>query len=286
MKAESKEFLDLSFENIYKHDGITSLYELYKQYTEFEVVDINHLKTSAKDFCEYLRNNTQNFLDCNNYSRSAFSKSIDSFERSIDVYFERYLNDVYRRFAKLVFEVSPNKEKESVLEVGAGRIPSSSIWLSQDVDKVKTIDTEFYLSKGCLLNLGVDSEEKFFDKNASVAGASFVVGRCPCSAIRHMVKKCAEANVPYLIKLCDCDIVAPKKYVVDFSSSWAGVLPDYDSNVKLYKDFAYNLDITNEQLDRLIQSYDSNPPSRARRVKVIRYYNKGEFIKEEEEPIC
>ena len=140
----------------------------------------------------------------------------------------------------MVYEVSPSKDKEIVLDVGAGRIPSSSIWLGEKVKKVASIDCEFYISGEALEEMNVEATEAYFDKFTSVDGYTFVVGRCPCTAIKYMVQKCANANIPYLIKLCDCDIVAAQRYI-NKANSWDTVLLGYDENVKFYKDYAYNL---------------------------------------------
>jgi len=266
MKEISRKFLDEYFKYIYKHDGVMGLYDLYKIYSEFEVDDISQLKVSVSDFCDYLKNNIQKLRIRNDYPEAVFIRSIESFNRSIDSYMDRYLNDVYKRFAKLTYELSPSRRDEKVLEVGAGKIPSSSLWLRKDVSQVKTIDTEFYLSKSCLKNLGVDSEEKFFDKTSDIGDASFVVGRCPCTAIKYMVKKCANKNIPYLIKLCDCDIVVPSRYSSSLNS-WREVLRELNPENKIFRDYAYKLDVSEEQLKGVLDLYDNDPPVGARRGK-------------------
>ena len=284
MRQESLYFLE-SYLDMYVHEGVDSIYEFYKYYSSFEVHSINDLMDSVNEFCEYLRRNVSSIKRNGTFSDDAILKTLESFKRSISVAIQRYSHDNYKNFAKLVYELSPSKEKESVLEVGSGKIPSSSIWLKEKVDKVLTIDTEFYLSKLALENMNVQSKEHLFGKYSNIDGASFVVGRCPCSAIKHMVKKCAEKNIPYLIKLCDCDIVASNKFANAFNT-WSTILPEYDPEVKIFNDFAYNLDVSKEQIAKIISLYDSDSPRRARRpVRIVRCYDNGKLIDEKEEMI-
>lgn len=280
MRKESEEFLEECLK-FYQFDGIDSIFDLYKQYSSFEVASIYELKNSVIEFCEYLRRNVSKIKSNVEISEGNILKTIGAFNRSIAVAAERYLSEGYKNFSKLAFEVSPNKVNESILDVGAGKIPSTSLWLAQNMKKVTSMDDSFYLSKVSLKNMGVESKEMYFNSATPVDEYSFVIGRCPCYAIKHMVKKCSEANVPYLIKLCDCDIVVAEKYMKN-KNVWADILPEYDKNVKLYNDFAYNLDISERQLVNLIERYDSRPPLRAKRVKIVRYYNKGELVSEEE----
>ena len=144
---------------------------------------------------------------------------------------------------------------------------------------VNTIDTQFYLSNVSLKNMNVCSQERVFNSSSKVQDYSFVVGRCPCSAIKHMVNKCVESNIPYLIKLCDCDIAAAQRYMKNLNG-WASILTEYDSGVRFFKDFAYNLDVTEDQLSSLIKKYDGRPPVRARRVRVVRCYEDGKMVEE------
>lgn len=280
MRKENREFID-SYLNVFTYSGIDSLFELFKSYSTLDVFSLQDLKRSVNEFCDYIKDNASKIKTKDGYSEDVVIRALESFKRSIMVSIDRYLSDDYKNFANMVFELSPSKRKERVLDVGAGRIPSSSIWLAQNMKEVATIDNEFYLSGVSLKNMNVSAIESYFNCSTDVSNYSFVVGRCPCLAIRQMVKKCSEANIPYLIKLCDCDVRVANKYVNN-DNAWRVVLPDYDKNVKFYKDFAYNLDVNEKQLASIIEKYDSKPPLRARRVKVIRYYENGNLINEEE----
>ncbi len=283
MKDISKEFLD-DYLPYFIYDGVDSLFELYKIYSTFEVKNIQDLKQSIKDFCVYILNNVDKVPRKENFTNQSVRKGLESFSRSINVSVDRYTSDNYRKFAQMVYEVSPSKDKEIVLDVGAGRIPSSSIWLGEKVKRVASIDCEFYISGEALEEMNVEATEAYFDKFTSVGGYTFVVGRCPCTAIKYMVQKCANANIPYLIKLCDCDIVAAQRYI-NKANSWDMVLLGYDENVKFYKDYAYNLDVSRAQLEKLVEEYDSLAPPRARRVKTVLYFDNGNMVGQEEEMI-
>ena len=280
MKIESLNFLAKYLE-FYVHDGIDGLYEFYKDYSTYEVTSIDELKSSVNDFCEYLKDNVGLIKRKYGYIDSSIIRSIFSFKRSIMHSIDRYLNDAYRDFSKLVYEVSPNKENEKILEVGSGRIPSSSIYLAGAVKKILTMDSEFYLSDASLKNMGVDSRERLFDESVNVDGFSFVVGRSPCSAIKHMVSSCRKADIPYLIKLCDCEIIASKK-LYGVYRTWNNILLERDDKVKIYKGFAYNLDVNERDLDLLLEKYDKNIPERTRKLKIDpAFYEQLKIIEEE-----
>lgn len=283
MTNENKEFLNFCLKN-YIHDDIDDVFSLYKDYTSVSVKSLDDMNSSVEDFCQFLKSNLKSIKMSKVYSDQALIKSIDAFKRSMIVYIDRYLSEDYSNFAKMVFELSPSKKNESLLDVGAGRIPSTSIWLAQNMKDVCSIDTQFHLSKVCLKNMNVNAQERIFNAASSVYGYSFVVGRCPCSAIRHMVKKCAEQNIPYLIKLCDCDIVVARRYIKE-DNVWKVVLSEYDSDVKFFRDYAYNIDASEEQVAKIIEQYDSKAPIRARRTWSIKQYSKGALIKECEKEI-
>jgi len=282
MKKSTIEFLDACL-NEYVYSGFDSIFSFYKLYSGCEIESIFDIKKSVNEFCEYLKRNVSRIKRIEKFNNDAvILKTIDSFERSINVSIERYLDNKYKKFSDMICELAPNGSNEKILEVGAGRIPSSSIWMKEKVDKVLTIDTQFYLSKNALMNMGVNSEEMTFNVDSNIDGATFVVGRCPCSAIKHMIRKCAEQNLPYLIKLCDCDIVLARKYMAGLKS-WENILPEYDQRAKIYKGFAYNLDVSKELLEKLIEKYDTPAPPRARRVAgVVLNYNNGVLVNEEE----
>ena len=57
-----------------------------------------------------------------------------------------------------------------------------------------------------------------------------------------MVEKCAKANIPYLIKLCDCELIVRKRNS-GVKPTWGSVLSQSDDGVKIYKNFAYNFKV-------------------------------------------
>ncbi len=281
MRKEGLEFLDRALE-FYVHDGLDGVYDLYKDYSAYALETPSDLKDSVIEFCNFLNNNLYRIKRKYGCSDESILRAVASFKRSILFTMDRYMSEPYQNFANLVYELSPSKSKEKVFEVGAGKIPSSSIYLADRVDQIKTIDSEFYISKVGLQNLGVDSEERFFNSSSKIDGYSFVVGRCPCSAIKYMVEKCAQANIPYLIKLCDCELIVRKRNS-GVKPTWGSVLLQADADVKIYKNFAYNLDVSEEMLDKLIERYDMNPTKKLKNLIVdSSFFEKIKFVEDEE----
>ena len=121
----------------------------------------------------------------------------------------------------------------SILDVGPGRIPFSSILLAKDGYDVTAMDN-FHLSDVCLSGLNVKSYRQFFNEKTNIKGFDVVVGRKPCSAIDGIVSAC-KGKTPYFMKMCPCE--TPNNNI----SYWKDILPGLDKGVKFYKDYAYNL---------------------------------------------
>ena len=172
MKREVKEFID-TYLAIYVHSGIDELFDFFKYYSSLEIFLMSDLKNAVNEFCDYLKTKVSIIKRSGFFTEESVVKSLESFKRSISVSIDRYLSDDYKNFSQLIFEVSPNKQNEIILDVGAGRIPSSSIWLSEKVKSVTSMDNEFYLSRLCLKNMRVDSVESYFNGSSDVSKYSF-----------------------------------------------------------------------------------------------------------------
>ena len=135
-----------------------------------------------------------------------------------------------------------------ILDVGSGELPVSSILFGKSHDDVKSMDKSFLFSKQCLENYNVDSILQFFTNKTDITDYGFVTGNRPCSAIESIVLKCSSENKPFFLQTCDCEI--PRMYN-DWSDYFAS-FRELDGKVKFYEDFVYNVDISEDTLEKII----------------------------------
>ena len=93
-----------------------------------------------------------------------------------------------------------------VLDVGPGSVPTSSIMMGREFDKVSAMDRSFRLSNESLNSLNVNPIEEYMNRDTDVRNYDMVVGCMPCSAIDVMVYLCAKYKKPYVIKTCACEL--------------------------------------------------------------------------------
>lgn len=164
-------------------------------------------------------------------------------------------------FAEIVKHLTSPSAK--VLDVGSGDIPASSIIMAETFGQTTSMDTAIELPETTLERLGVEPQKQLFDKSTSVKGYDMVVGKYPCSAIVPMITNCAKDGVPYIIKLCNHDIPIPNtpKYISDWQQGWQSILPDIDSYIKFYDEYAFNVDVPEEKVKQIIDEHERNIPS-------------------------
>ena len=251
MKETSKAFLD----NVllqFKIESRDDIMELYKLYSAVEIDSYAGIADSTTDFFEYLQKNLR--LNDDRRVKSAF----ESAQRMIGEMMNKLTFDSFeKKFAKTVLELSPTQTANAhILDVGPGSMPYSSLAMGVEAKRVSAMDKDFILTIESLKAMNVDAMENLFDENTSVDDYDFVVGRCPCSAIGHIVAQCSKANKPYFIELCNCNVPNRKTYLRDEHGNeihtWKNVLPDIDPNVKFYEDYAFNLDASSEQVKRVV----------------------------------
>ncbi len=257
MKESSMEFLQnalMQIEIKSKYDVI----ELFKLYSAVEIDSYSTIIDSTNEFFEFLRQILP-------YTNSQQSKcAIESAEKIICFDVSRLSLRTYEKtFAKTVLDLSPTAPNHAhILDVGPGNMPISSLVLGQSAKSVSAMDKEFIFAIESLKNMNVNAMENFFDKNTSVDDYDFVVGRCPCTAIEHIVAKCKKLNKPYFIELCNCALPNRKTYLRDENGNelhtWRNVLPDIDPNVKFYDDYAFNLDASPEQVKSVIDKINES----------------------------
>lgn len=157
-----------------------------------------------------------------------------------------------QQFAEIVGKLSGTNV--SILDVGAGDIPYSSILLGDTKQSVTTMDRRFELSPETLKRLNVDAETSYFTEGTDISKYDIVVGQRPCSAIEKMVKECVKQNKPYFIELCNCHI--PPSKTPGKPAVWSEILPEIDSYVRFYGDYAFNLDATEAQVRQVIEDHE------------------------------
>lgn len=157
-----------------------------------------------------------------------------------------------QQFAEIVSELSGTNV--TILDVGAGDIPYSSILLGDTKTSVSAMDRKFEFSPETLQRLNVDTKRQYFTEGTDLSQYDLVVGQRPCSAIEKMVKECVKQNKPYFIELCNCHI--PPSKTPGKPAVWSEILPEIDSYVRFYGDYAFNLDATEEQVRQVIEDHE------------------------------
>ena len=157
-----------------------------------------------------------------------------------------------QQFADIVTKLSGTNV--SILDVGAGDFPYSSILLGDSKDSVTTMDRRFELDNEVLNRLNVEPKLQYFTEGTDISKYDIVVGQRPCSAIEKMVKECVKQNKPYFIELCNCHI--PPSKTPGKPAVWTEILPEIDSYVRFYGDYAFNLDATEEQVRQVIEDHE------------------------------
>ena len=157
-----------------------------------------------------------------------------------------------QQFADIVSKISGTNV--SILDVGAGDIPYSSILLADEKSAVATMDRKFEFGPDVLERLNVDTKMQYFTEGTDISKYDLVVGQRPCSAIEKMVKECVKQNKPYFIELCNCHI--PPSKTPGKPAVWTEILPEIDSYVRFYGDYAFNLDATEEQVRQVIEDHE------------------------------
>lgn len=157
-----------------------------------------------------------------------------------------------QQFADIVSKISGTNV--SILDVGAGDIPYSSILLGDSKQAVTTMDRKFELGPDVLERLNVEQKLEYFTNGTDISKYDLVVGQRPCSAIEKMVKECVKQNKPYFIELCNCHI--PPSKTPGKPAVWSEILPEIDAYVRFYGDYAFNLDATEEQVRQVIEDHE------------------------------
>ena len=227
------------------------MYRIFQYYSTLEIRDDASVLRAINDFKTFWQENIY-LVDCEEDKRAELESST---MQEIDQIFQTVLDSrvlAVSQFSNIVDTVSPAKHS-SILDVGAGKYPYSSILLAEKNYPITSIDRSFFLSNKCLEKMKVNVINAYFDNKTSVDNFDFVVGRFPCTAIEHIVDRCYKSNKPYFIQLCSCNapITEPKPR---FSwQRWQSMLSTIDPNIQFYHNYAFNVDATTAQIIDIIR---------------------------------
>lgn len=233
--------------------------ELYNLFATLEVKDVVSLLNSPDDFQDFVIENINLIKSNQPILQYTLLVSLERFKSRLVKKLEYAFSTSNAMFAKTVNDLAPSKESK-ILDVGSGEIPSSSILLGGLKHKVTTMDSLIIMPKDVLSNLHVTLDKRFFGKNSPVKDFDFVVGKYPCNAIIPIVEECSAANKPYLIKLCNHNIPGFKFDTLDWREGWKRILPDIDSYIKFYDEYAFNIDLSEESVKKIIDLYEGEIP--------------------------
>ena len=257
MKDISKKLLDDAISNNFLlcRDDVVDLFTLY---TGLEIDAYAKIIDASNEFFDYLE------ASDNYYKNRQFQTAVKSAENYIANKMIKFsYNTFEKKFAEAVLEISPTKpENAHILDVGSGKVPYSSLAMATEAKKVSSMDKDFLFAIESLKAMNVDALDMYFDATTPVDDYDFVVGKCPCSAIPHIVAQCVKANKPYFMELCNCALPNRKFYIRnnDFeeSYSWKNVLPDVDPNIKFFDNYAFNLDASPEQIKKIVDDINNS----------------------------
>lgn len=236
--------------NVY---GDYTLFMLFQEYEKQTIQTLEGLYKTTEEFIKFLYRNRDKILKEVSYIEAAdFEKEFDEI-----IYAFRHIansasvNSTYE-FVRLAETIYDDKSA-TILDVGAGAIPLSSFLFTTTFDEVYAMD-KFLFSNEYLKAQGVNPINAYFKKDTNISNYDYIVGKCPCSAIPHIVKNSAKENKPYFLELCDCSlnsIVLPNGTIPE---KWEDVLFDYDPNITFVGSYALNIDATKSQLIKLIEN--------------------------------
>ncbi|MBQ4542358.1 MAG: hypothetical protein IJA23_05885 [Clostridia bacterium] len=260
MNNQSKQLIrEFMSTHIFGTNGDYNFEELYNLFATLEVKDVVSLLNSPDDFQDFVIENINLIKSNQPILQYTLLVSLERFKSKLVKKLEYAFSTSNAMFAKTVNDLAPSRESK-ILDVGSGEIPSSSILLGGLKHKVTTMDSLIIMPKDVLSNLHVTLDKRFFGKNSPVKDFDFVVGKYPCNAIIPIVEECSAANKPYLIKLCNHNIPGFKFDTLDWREGWKRILPDIDSYIKFYDEYAFNIDLSEESVKKIIDLYEGEIP--------------------------
>lgn len=252
MKTSTKEFLLQYIQSHYLNDEYTLHQLFYGKFAELEFTSFEDFYLGINEFFDFiLKHKSLIKFNPETIMPHKLISIIENEKHNVELYINSNSIDSQNKFVSAVSAVFDNPEAKSVLDVGPGHMPISSLLLSKKFKRVTAMDSHFYLSQIALQKMNVIGLNEYFNIQTDISEYDFIVGRAPCEAIESIVKNCAKSQKPYLIKLCGCSL-KPEYMSSEDSFGWEKILPQIDPNIRFYEDFAYNLhNLPNHVLDAL-----------------------------------
>lgn len=218
MKKETFERLSQELNNRkYEVIGEYGLDRLFDIYLDGEIQSIEELrKIKVSKFRDFvLRNKLKININDNMESEvleEYLNRLVDGFIKANDPI--AWYNGT-KEFVNTIKFMYPSDKYKSVLDVGAGAVPTSSILLAQKYPEVTSMDYSQEVPTSFLKHFNVKYPQKFFSAETDVSKYDLVVGKRPCKAIENVVKVCSigprQDQKPFFIELCNCSFDR-KKY--------------------------------------------------------------------------
>lgn len=200
---------------------VKTISQLFEIYLEEEINSVTHLLETFEskslnelDFYKFVLDHVEDFgidssvikdycaIDARNLLINEMGSAIHLRTR----YLNKYMLRDKQKFVNIANNiVRPGK----LLDVGSGaEFPVSSILFAKERGSVSSMDKfeTYWKSLGFLKKLGVEAKSEYFGDKTDVSPYDIIVGQKPCSAINHIVNKCADSDKKeYFIEMCDCE---------------------------------------------------------------------------------
>lgn len=274
MLLKKEEILEHYITNeLFKEEGTLQikLYELFKVFSSFYILNKQDLKQSADSFYEFLLGYADFLASSTSTPYGITLSLLERFRKSLHMYiYNKFKDEDISSFSRTVCRIFEDRNKH-ILDVGCGQLPLSSINLGEKFEKVSCMDKDFLVSEFCLKHMNVESIEKYFNEKTEISKYDIVVGKNPCTAIDAMVYICSKYKKPYYIETCNCNIPSNEELLEKYpylkasednysfynmpsesmKPNWRQILPHIDPNVRFARNAVHNLDINEIDLNRI-----------------------------------
>lgn len=229
-----------------------NLCHMFKAFSTFAISSFADISNAPLNFIMFLEENR----DCINFKSqedsTKFYAEYPKFIKNIDSHFNSPAKPSKDTFMKACLTLAPSKDQTKMLDVGSGIVPYSSMIMAQEVKHVSSMD-KFILSEECLSKFNVNAIDSYFDDSTNISDYDFIVGKKACSAIEPIVKSASIANKPYFLQLCTCELTKRAWETDGKFRTWQEILPQYDSNIQFFDNYAFNIDATSGQVGKLLE---------------------------------
>lgn len=237
----------------YGKDRDYSLFEIFKKYADKEIKEISDIVDRGQDFIRFIKKNQKKLLkEASLYGCETFEDDFIDVDYALNLFSKPNRSEENYAFAELINYFTGVNDK--ILDVGAGAIPYSSILLAKK-DKDVTAMDKLMFSEALLKKFGVGANDGLFEEDTDISGFDYVVGNRPCGAIGQMVENCKQQNKAYIINLCHCEVGKYARKMGIRTDNWFDILPEIDGKIKVYDNFVTNLDVGEEEFEKVVKKY-------------------------------